>query len=376
MMKTLLLLSFTFLTSLVSAQQNVVIVEGRIKGLPANAMIYWQPYYSDNLNHWDSVKVTDERFTTKIRLTSAGPDAYVLRLENGNSASDLRVIYLEKDTIRLTGEGPLFQNLKVEGGAGTMEYENYRFSVLESPRIQEQKKVFADLSRETDSIRIINLQSQYLLFDSLKSVLAEEWVKKNPQSPISAFVISSIIKTDENPDLVDSLYSMLKASALENQYGRKLKQSVLKERETGKGKSALQFSLPDVNGKMVKLESYRGKYILIDIWASWCVPCRAENGNLIKAYNKYESKNFTIISISIDASKEKWLKAVKEDNLPWTNLFDPFSEKDMVAKHKTLSYYNFVAIPSNVLLSPDGFILGKNFRGQRLHQKLAEVLGE
>jgi len=137
------------------------------------------------------------------------------------------------------------------------------------------------------------------------------------------------------------------------------------------GKEAPDFSMPDVNGKEVKLSSFRGKYVLVDFWASWCGPCRAENPNLVNAYNQFKSKNFTVLGVSLDrpGQKDKWLQAIKDDKLAWTNISDlQYWNSSVVA------LYGFDGIPFNVLVDPQGKVIAESLRGPGLEGKLEEVL--
>lgn len=137
------------------------------------------------------------------------------------------------------------------------------------------------------------------------------------------------------------------------------------------GKEAPDFSMPDVNGKEVKLSSFRGKYVLVDFWASWCGPCRNENPNLVNAYNQFKNKNFTVLGVSLDrpGQKDKWLQAIKDDKLAWTNISDlQFWNSPVVA------LYGFDGIPFNVLVDPQGKIIAEGLRGSSLEGELKAVL--
>ena len=135
------------------------------------------------------------------------------------------------------------------------------------------------------------------------------------------------------------------------------------------GKVAPEFSLPDTAGVSVSLSDFRGKYVLLDFWASWCPPCRRENPNVVKAFNEYKDKNFTIVGISLDQDKSKWMKAIADDNLAWTHLSDlKYWDSEIPA------LYGVRGIPANVLLDPDGVIVAKNITGEDLHKKLKEVI--
>jgi peroxiredoxin len=135
------------------------------------------------------------------------------------------------------------------------------------------------------------------------------------------------------------------------------------------GTMAPDITMPDVNGTNFSLSSLKGKYVLVDFWASWCGPCRAENPNLVAAYNKYKNKNFTILGVSLDKTKEAWLKGIQDDGLTWSQISDlKFWDSEAVG------LYGFNGIPYNVLLDPTGKIIADNLRGSALETKLAEVL--
>jgi peroxiredoxin len=135
------------------------------------------------------------------------------------------------------------------------------------------------------------------------------------------------------------------------------------------GDIAPELKLTDTSGKIVALSSLRGKYVLLDFWASWCGPCRAENPNVLEAYKKYKNKNFTILAVSLDNVRAKWLEAVHHDALLWQQVSDLKGWQSSAA-----SKYGVHAIPSNFLLDPKGVIIAKNLRGPQLESKLEEVL--
>lgn len=146
-------------------------------------------------------------------------------------------------------------------------------------------------------------------------------------------------------------------------------QAVPKQTEELVGKEAPLFEMPDVNGRTISLASFRGKYVLVDFWASWCKPCRMENPNVVAAYQQYKDKNFTVLGVSLDKEKEAWLEAIQADGLAWTHVSDLKYWQSTV-----VPLYQIEGIPFNVLLDPQGKIIAKGLRGEELLAKLAEIL--
>jgi len=135
------------------------------------------------------------------------------------------------------------------------------------------------------------------------------------------------------------------------------------------GKSVPELTLPDVHGKQVSISSFKGKYVLIDFWASWCGPCRMENPNVVAAYNEFKGKNFTILGVSLDKDADSWKKAIAQDHLTWTHISD--------LKYwgsQAVETFGFQGIPFNVLVDPSGKIIAQELRGRDLEDKLKEVL--
>jgi peroxiredoxin len=157
------------------------------------------------------------------------------------------------------------------------------------------------------------------------------------------------------------------------EYSKNFIAFVDKLKATAIGQPAPEIALPDPNGNVVTLSSMKGKYVLVDFWAKWCGPCRQENPNIVRAYNKYKDKGFTVFGVSLDRSKEDWLKAIQDDGLTWTHVSDLKYWQSEAAR-----IYGITGIPFSVLLDPNGVIIakGNNLRGAALHKKLEEVLNK
>jgi len=201
-------------------------------------------------------------------------------------------------------------------------------------------------------------------------VLISDMVKQFPDSYMSVDLMDLFTQSSINPKLIEPMYNNLskRMQNSEKVLGWKPKLDQAKLAVSG-NQTAPDFTLNDTNGKAVSLSSYKGGYVLVDFWASWCVPCRAENPNVLAAYEKYKGKNFQVLGVSLDEKKDLWLKAIAEDKLPWKQVCDFKASKSEVTQ-----LYNISSIPANVLIDPNGKIVGKDLRGKALHERLAELI--
>ncbi|AUD06793.1 alkyl hydroperoxide reductase [Spirosoma pollinicola] len=366
-MKSFLLIFLLLIPTLLWGQSNVYKIEGNIAKVKPGTIAYVR--YAVEVEkkvYSDSAQIHNGKFS----ITGTVDQPHLARLFIDQNSirfylepGAISIISLDSVQDAVVSRSPmnidnqkLKKILKPTDEQMTMLQREYKAATPE----QKKEKGFDErFEKRSDAI------------SAQQGKLKAQFIQANPTSMLSLYVLKDYTDwfTPEFSE-VELMFSQFSEAIKTSKPGKAYAQTLAVLQTTSVGATAPEFAQPDTSGKTISLSSFRGKYVLVDFWASWCVPCRAENPNLVKNFQQYKDKNFTVLGVSLDRpnAKEAWLKAIRKDGLDWTHVSDLKHWDSEVVKQ-----YAIRLIPQNFLIGPDGKILAKNIRGEALGVKLAEL---
>ncbi|MCZ4222552.1 TlpA disulfide reductase family protein [Pedobacter rhodius] len=368
---------FLLMSLHILAQTKTFTLKGKLTNVKDGSKIWFYAYHPALQK--DSAIITNGTFEFKGNLT--GPIQAQLFLPHGpkfkvmlplTGAYDFLNLYLDEGVIKVNGTDSV-KNMLVSGSIINAEDQKLSktLNVLEN-KILTIRSEFKQAPVEQQKDPAFMSASDNKIIKLWKEIEAAKlkFAKENPDSYVSLNAVFELTRgRTMNYHVLDTAYQSLSDRYKNTVLAKNTKQMILTGINTTVGSQAVDFSQPDVNGKIYKLSDFKGKYVMLEFWASWCGPCRAESPNLVKAYEKYKDKNFTIMAISLDKKRDEWLNAVKEDKIPYLQLGDL---KGPQVSEVAISY-GIQSIPESYIIDPNGKIIAKNLRGEALNKKLTEL---
>lgn len=369
-MKRLSIFSFLGLFILAAcntSQQDTFSITAEIVGIEDFTPIYLQQVGESGLENKDTAELID----SKIQFTGSLEQPEMIYLRVGDSRKMIN-IFAENSTISVRVQIDSLQDAKVTGSRThdeLLEFKDYLKPVDE--KINKLRVEYREVVQQGDTDRRAEIDAEYEELRQEQIMMIKDFVANRPASHLSPFIIRSYLAYELNYQELDEMLVSLDSGVHVSRDYKTLRERADILENVAVGKPAVDFALNDTTGNPISISSFKGKFLLIDFWASWCTPCRVENPNVVRLYNDFKDKGFEIIGVSFDEQRDRWIDAIHKDNLTWSHVSDLQGWSSAAGK-----LYAINAIPATVLLNREGTIVAKNLRGDALRQKLEELYAE
>ena len=338
------------------------VIEGKLDGFSDGTQIH---LYKNGENvEMATAKLVKGKFSLKGSLTE--PVLCFLIIGENKPVE----IFVENTVISFKGNKSKPGIYDITGSATHKDFVGFVSKFL--PLAQQLGSLANTINETMPGTERENLMTTYTGIQQKIQEQIDKFITEKPRSQVAPFVLNATYQFNEDPLLLEKRFNMLDAIVKNSESGKQLADVIAENKIGAIGSDAMDFTQADTTGTPVSLSSFRGKYVLVDFWASWCGPCRQENPNVVENYNKFNKKNFTVLGVSLDrpGQKNKWIEAINADNLTWTHVSDLQFWSNAAAQ-----LYHVKGIPQNFLVDPAGKIVAKNLRGPDLEAKLCELLG-
>ena len=375
-MKHIKLFILALLPLSIFAQSESFTVKGTVGKLNSPSKVYLS-YRQNKTVITDSASIKNGMFELKGQVSNPVKAKLVLD-HAGKGLQSLRTpdfveLYLEKGVISLTSKDSVYNAVVV---GSVVNNDNRKLTEKLAAAKNKMKVMMAEYYAAPDEKKKSKVfqdetEKRYNAITKEIQEIESAFIRDNPNSYVSLDIIKNTGGSIPNVEVLDSLFKSLTETIRNSSAGKELSERIDKLKLVAVGAIAPDFTQMTPENQPVKLSDFKGKYVLIDFWASWCGPCRAENPNVVKVYNQYKDNGFTVLGISLDNEKgrDAWLKAINKDQLTWTQVSDLKGWYNEVA-----ALYSVKAVPQNFLIDPNGKIIAKNLRGEELAAKLKEII--
>ena len=320
------------------------IITGTVTGFPDGTPV---SFLNEQTNSPEQqATIAKGKFIIKGKMSQPGFKGLIF-----NNAPPMVPLFLDNSNIKITGNKDALDKLNITG----------------SPS-HDQFKIYTTAIRPYEPYLLPDAKYDTAALNNIASI-SEDFVKKNPASFVSPLAIIRLYQATQNGVKTEELYNFLSQPIQSSPLGNYVTQLIAESKINPIGSVVADFSQTDTAGNPVPISAFRGKYVLVDFWASWCRPCRQENPNVVAAFDKFKNKNFTVLGVSLDQNKKAWLDAIKMDGLQWSHVSDLKGWGNQVA-----AIFKVTSIPQNLLLDPEGRIIAKNLRGNVLESRLSALL--